>query len=146
MDRNALGTRVDTLATRLRDAGHTQMADELALLATQIRTSPATWLDNLLTPAEAAEALGVSSVNTVKRWAREGRLEGWQVGGRALISRRSVESFKQAREVQRQQAFEQQLDAALAPITATPEEVAEQLADESPPGRTPWRMNTNSAV
>src|SRR3954451_16121960 len=121
MDRNALVTRVASLASRLRDAGHTQMAEELGVLATQIRTSPATWLDDLLTPSEAAQALGVSSVNTVKRWAREGRLEGWQVGGGAWVSRRSVDSLKQAREVERQQEFERELDSALAPFTATPE-------------------------
>lgn len=39
----------------------------------------------------AARGLGVRSINTIKRWAREGRLDGVRRGGRLLVSAASVQ-------------------------------------------------------
>jgi excisionase family DNA binding protein len=139
MDQAAVGKRLDALAERMRADGHVELADELARLAAEVRASNATWTGDLLTPMEAAQALGVSSVNTIKRWAREGKLEGYHIGGRVLVTRRSVECFQQAPALQRQQAFERDLEEALTPFAGTAEEVAELTSEV--PGRTPWRVN-----
>mgnify|MGYP001954612446 CR=1 FL=1 len=45
----------------------------------------------LITPLEAADLLGIGSINTVKRWVRDGRLAGTIRNGRYLVYRRSVD-------------------------------------------------------
>jgi excisionase family DNA binding protein len=144
MDRETCQARLTTIAQRLHAAGQTALADELAGLAREVATSPS-WPGDLLTPSEAATALGVRSVNTVKRWAREGRLEGYALGGRMLVSQRSVDAFRQTKEARQQRAYEHQLDEALAPFDSTPEEIAEYTS-ETPPGRVPWRADATAAV
>jgi excisionase family DNA binding protein len=87
-----------------------------------------------MTTGEAAALLGVASVNTIKRWARQGLLEGYQRGGRVLVSRRSVERMLGAPALAAERAHEQELDEALAPFDT----------DERPlpplrwSGRKPW--------
>lgn len=144
MDREACRSRLDALAQQLQAAGQSAFAEELAQLARDVANSP-TWPGDLLTPAEAAVALGVKSVNTVKRWARDGRLESYTLGGRLLVSQRSVDSFRGAADVQRERAYERELDEALAPFESTPSEIAEYTTEE-PAGRVPWRTNATSAV
>src|SRR4051794_27599967 len=144
MDREACRSRLDTLAQQLQAAGQQAFAEELAQLARDVEKS-ATWPGDLLTPAEAALALGVKSVNTVKRWARDGRLEGYILGGRVLVSQRSVDAFRDAADAQRQRSYERDLDEALAPFDSTPEEIAEYTADALP-GRVPWRANATTTA
>jgi excisionase family DNA binding protein len=140
MDQAGLVQRLTSLAARMRADGHAEMATDLDALAAEVRASSETWPGDLLTPAEAAVALGVHSVNTIKRWARDGQLEGYHIGGRILVSRRSVEAFQHASTLKRQRTFERDLDAALAPFDATAEEAA-ALTEGTPTGRTPWRTN-----
>lgn len=45
----------------------------------------------LITPLVAAALLGIGSINTVKRWVRDGRLAGTIRNGRYLVYRRSVD-------------------------------------------------------
>jgi excisionase family DNA binding protein len=130
MDRETCRTRLETLAQRLRAAGQAAIADELTGLAAEVATSPS-WPCDLLTPSEAAAALSVRSVNTIKRWTREGRLEGYVLGGRVLVSQCSVDAFRQSADAKRQRAYERDLDEALAPFAATPEEIAEYTGGRS---------------
>ena len=48
----------------------------------------------LLTTGQAARALGVRSVNTVKQWVRQGTLEGVRRGSRLLVLRSSVDRLR----------------------------------------------------
>jgi excisionase family DNA binding protein len=95
---------------------------------------------DLMTTGEASEALGVRSRNTIKRWARQGLLEGFQRGGRILVSRRSVEDMRRNSALSKQHEREQAADAAWEPFSATDDEVAVELEElrSSRIGRVPW--------
>jgi excisionase family DNA binding protein len=49
-------------------------------------------LAGYMTTGEAAGLIGVS-LQTVKNWVRQGRLDGTRVGGRTLVTRASVQAF-----------------------------------------------------
>src|SRR5581483_9035154 len=90
-DANDLVQALEALATQLRDQG--QMASvetvEQALEAVRAADRDAGERD-LLTTTEAARLLGVRSINTIKRWASDGRLDGYRIGSRVFVTRRSV--------------------------------------------------------
>lgn len=48
---------------------------------------------NLITTGEAADILGIRSLNTIKKWAIDGVLEGRRIGQRIMITRESVEQI-----------------------------------------------------
>jgi hypothetical protein len=145
MNRDGLANKLDALAAQLRAAGHAEAASELAQRAVEVRAAVASWPGDLLTPAQAAEALGVRSVKTIKRWVRDGQIEGFPIAGRVFVLRRSVERLKDAASLKQQQAFKHGLADALAPFDATAEEVAELTAG-APRYRTPWRTNATTSV
>jgi excisionase family DNA binding protein len=93
--------------------------------------------DRLLTTTEAAQALGVRSVNTIKRWVREGLLEGFRRGGRVLVSSSSVDRMARESALQRQRDYEAGLAAALAPFDVGDVSL-EDLEGAAHRGRTPW--------
>ena len=129
--------RLDTVAERLRTEGRPDLAQEVLTAAAALRDQAvAAAPSDLLTTGEAARLLGIRSLNTIKRWAREGLLDGYRRGGRVLVSRASVERLASSPTLAQQQAYERRLDEALAPFDS---------GDEEPPptsatavGRKPW--------
>ena len=47
---------------------------------------------DLLTTSQAGELVGVTG-QTIKNWVRAGRLAGYRVGGRIMISRQAMEAY-----------------------------------------------------
>src|SRR5438132_188582 len=79
--------RLEAVARALRARGDHELAAELNPVVMAIRDQIP---GELLTTGEAASLLGVRSVNTIKRWVREGLLDGFRRGGRVLVSKDSI--------------------------------------------------------
>lgn len=62
-----------------------------------------------LTPEEIGQRLNVSGW-TVRRWIKDGLLEGYRVGGRLRVSEEAYEAFKP--DALREQAAQQPAEAA----------------------------------
>lgn len=112
--------RLRRLSQELRQRGQLDLADEVTTLATALDQPDAAGpgAADWLTTGPAARALGVRSINTIKRWAREGRLDGVRRGGRLLVSAASVQRLLRSPLVATQRAREEELAAALAPLDA----------------------------
>jgi excisionase family DNA binding protein len=100
---------------------------------------------DLITTGDAAKLLGIRSINTVKRWVRDGTLQGYRRGGRILVSRESVQRLIDAPSVARERDFEAKLAAAIEPFESA---VGGQVASEDDPGssttwdgRRPWETS-----
>ena len=93
----------------------------------------------LLTTTEAAAALGIRSINTVKRWVKTGYLQGVQRNGRTLIPASEVTRVWSDDQVQALRASGR-LHAEIADYGGqdglTDEELAGLRAGR--PGRPPW--------
>lgn len=115
--------RLEGISRKLEEQGKGDLAQEIKEVVGLLRrpSEPVEPSGGVITSGEAARMLGVRSINTVKRWAREGLLEGFRRGGRIVISRRSVERMLQSPEVAEQRAFESDLAAALEPLGAEEE-------------------------
>jgi len=139
MTTTELVRELDALSARLQARGECDAVATVSKAAQALRQREAETAaqNDMLTTSEAAARLGVRSVNTVKRWARDGRLKGYHLGGRVLVSRQSVEQMLQDSALGRQRAYEKDLAAALAPFESTQEEAAE-LTGMAHRGRKPW--------
>ena len=91
--------RLERIGAQLRERGAAELAKEVDDVIQDIRAIGGT-RDNggrsqghLITTGEAAEILGIRSVNTVKKWAIDGVLEGRRIGQRIMITRESVEQL-----------------------------------------------------
>lgn len=84
----------------------------------------------------AAAALGVRSINTIKKWVKEGRLEGVPRGGRTMITARSVNRLRESPEISEWVKFQKELDEAFDPFMAPDEEEVSSVLPWV--GRKPW--------
>jgi Helix-turn-helix domain len=96
----------------------------------------------LLTTTEAAEALGVRSINTVKLWCRTGLLSSVQRGNRVMIPLAEIERVQNDERVRAIRAADKLHDAS------SDFGVSEGLTDEemqrlsaARPGRLPWQRS-----
>jgi hypothetical protein len=141
----AIARDLKQLAVRAREPDQGQVAQELnAAIAALQQLTPPEADEGLMTTGEARQMLGIRSVNTIKRWAREGLLEGHRRGGRVLVSRRSVEALRQSPTLAAERASEADLDAALAPFDVGAEPV--EPLGWTTQGRKPWAAGAAGAV
>jgi excisionase family DNA binding protein len=126
--------KLEQLAQELEERGETSVAKRIAQEVTALRAQ--TSLPKLMTTGEAAEALGIRSINTIKRWAQDGKLEGYRRGGRVLVSARSVAAMAESPLVAREHTFERDLEDAYAPFGFDEAEVPD--FGDTWVGRKPW--------
>ena len=127
-------SKLEQLAHELACRGDAELAERIGSEVAVLRAETAP--PKLMTTGEAAEALGIRSVNTIKRWAQDGKLEGFRRGGRVLVSARSVAALAESSLIGRERAYERELDEALAPFDGGDGEVPELGLTWS--GRKPW--------
>jgi excisionase family DNA binding protein len=104
--------------------------------SSDVTMHPASKEPELISIEEAAELLGVRSVNTLKRWARDGLLEGSQVRGRVQVSRASVDRLLESALLTRQQEYERDLADVLDAFDAGDGPIPESELPHM--GRAPW--------
>ena len=107
----------------------------IADLSTPAPPSPG----ELITTGEAARLLGIRSVNTIKRWAADGLLEGYRRGARILVTRASVEAMLNDSRLERYKARQQELDEVLSMFDAGDEPLPQ--SDVLWEGRKPWEKH-----
>lgn len=93
-----------------------------------------------LSTGEAAEILGVKSINTIKAWCKTGYIKGAQVGGRVKIPRSEVERIRDSDPVRAVRASDKLHEASSelgADGNLTPQQVHDLAA--SRPGTLPWK-------
>ena len=134
-----LAHTVDTLQdarNELQRRGISDLAAVLDQAIADLQAPESKPASELLTTGEAARLLGVRSVNTVKRWAADGILDGFRRGGRVLVSRQSVGRLLENSRLSVHQQRERELDDALAPFDAGDDLPPEESATWD--GRRPW--------
>jgi excisionase family DNA binding protein len=143
---NDLLRALETLATQLREQGQTAPVETIQQALEALRRADKAAAErDLLTTTEAARLLGVRSVNTVKRWASAGRLEGYRIGARVFVTRPSVERLLHDGALTRQQAYERDLEEAYNPFEGGLEEAADLLG-QTHRGRTPWHARAAAST
>ncbi len=142
---SAGGAAVDelkTLAQELKDRGDSQLARRVDRAISALKAEQGRAELDLMTTGEAAHALGIRSVNTIKRWAAQGLLDGFRRGGRVLVSRASVEKMKGHKSVKQEVTFERELDEALDPFDFGDEPVPEFFVSRT--GRKPREQSAGT--
>ncbi|WP_123042540.1 helix-turn-helix domain-containing protein [Cohnella candidum] len=106
MDRN---DDIDTFVDEVyRRETNNEAGDGDMTLISMRNASDAKWV----TTGQAAKLLGVSSVNTIKRWVAEGKLQAIKPGNRVMISYESIKDLLDAgdKELIRKQQLLKALD------------------------------------
>jgi hypothetical protein len=96
---------------------------------------------HLLTTAEAAEALGIRSINTVKRWVKTGYIHGVQRNERVMIPISEIERIQDDDRVRTVRASSQ-LHEEVADLSG-PEGLSDDELEglvSARPGRPPWSL------
>lgn len=129
--------KLERVAEKLAERGQDDLAREVDAVVSDLRRNRGLKDPDVMTTGEAAAALGVRSVFTVKRWARDGILDGFRRGGRILITRASVERLLNSPTVAKQRAAEADLEEF---------DAGEEALPPMPwLGRKPWEGNEDSA-
>ena len=96
--------------------------------------------EEFLTTMEAARALGIRSVNTIKLWVKTGYLNGKKIGGRTLIPRSEIERLENDERVRVMRTIgrlhEDSRDLG-RDDGMTPAEL--QILNDGRPGTLPWK-------
>src|SRR4051812_13839910 len=108
--------QLDEVADELARRGDEPLAAKARAAVAAVREATAP--PELISVDEAAKLLDVRSAGTVMRWARERRLEGFNVKGRVKVSRRSVEKLVGSPIVAREQEYERDLAEILEAFDA----------------------------
>jgi hypothetical protein len=140
-----VGAAIDELrelARELEDHGDGQIAQRMNRAISTLASDRKVVEGELLTTGAAARELGIRSVNTIKRWAAQGVLDGFRRGGRILVSRASVEKMKGHKSLKQELAFERELDKALDPFDVGEEPIPELSATWV--GRKPWEQSAGT--
>lgn len=96
--------------------------------------------EEFLTTTEAARALGIRSVNTIKLWVKTGYLRGRKMGGRTLIPRSEIERLENDERVRAMRMIgrlHEESSTLGRDEGMTPEEL--QNLSNGRPGTLPWK-------
>ena len=118
-------------ATAMADANVKAAADKLR------RALHEADAHNLLTTAEAAAALGIRSINTVKRWVKTGYLHGVQRNGRIMIPVSEIARIRDDDRVREQRAASLSQDE-IADFGRELTDAELRALKAGRPGRPPW--------
>lgn len=97
----SIGELRQTLAHALASAEAGDGAETVRALKAALRDVDA---ERLLTTTEAAQLLGVRSINTIKSWCRNGYIKGVKQGSRTLIPLSEVERIQDSGRVREEPA------------------------------------------
>ncbi len=95
--------------------------------------------EEFLTTTEAAHALGIRSVNTIKVWVKTGYLKGKRIGGRTLIPQSEIARLEhdvQVRAMRIVGKLNEETSGLGGDDGMTPEEL--QILSDGRPGTLPW--------
>lgn len=129
----------ETLSQALTSAEEGNVTETVRVLKSALREVDAR---RLLTTTEAAQLLGVRSINTVKAWVRSGYIHGVTQGSRTLIPVAEVERIQDSARVRGIRAAER-LHSESAELGVDGELSQDELDALSAgrPGTLPWQRD-----
>jgi len=121
---------IGEVVSRLRAEHEERAAAAIERLMDQALVSPDphTALAGYMTTGEAGRLIGVS-LQTIKNWVDLGRLVGSRVGGRTLVTRRSVQEFFDSLGTAAEQPEDEDIDSAEAADSALMQSLPPGLAE-----------------
>ena len=129
---------VDRAALEQLRAARTENADVQAAVATLERALNGSEGRKLLTTTEAADALGVRSVNIVKYWVKTGYIHGVKHDERTMIPVSEVERIMDEDRVRDMRAADK-LDEATNELGRPMTDEEMEILAASRPGKLPWK-------